>query len=279
MDPTKIESIKEWSSPKTATEIRQKLCSAPILALPKRSEEFIVYCDVSIKGLDAMLMQMEKVITYASQQLEIHRKNYTKHDLELGAGKANVVADALSRKERNKQLWIRALVMTISLDLLKKILEAQTEAIKHKNLKSEDAEVRDAQLTSPELIHKTTKKIVQIKQRIQAARYCQKSYTDVRRKPLEFQVGDQVMFKVSPWKGVVRFGKREKLNPRYIRTFKVLAKVGTIAYRLKLPQQLSRVHSAFHVCNLKECLSDEQLAISLDEIHNDEKLCFIEEPL
>ncbi|GJY37625.1 putative reverse transcriptase domain-containing protein [Tanacetum coccineum] len=135
------------------------------------------------------------------------------------------------------------------------------------------AEVGDAQLTGPELIHETTEKIVQIKQRIQAARDRQKSYADVRHKPLEFQVGDRVMLKVSPWKGVVRFGKRGKLNPRYIGPFKVLAKVGTVAYRLELPQQLSRVHSTFHISNLKKCLSDEPLAIPLDEIHiNDNSL-------
>ncbi|GJZ07666.1 hypothetical protein Tco_0541459, partial [Tanacetum coccineum] len=141
------------------------------------------------------------------------------------------------------------------------------------------AEVGDAQLIGPEFIHETTKKIVQIKQRIQAARDRQKSYADVRRKPLEFQVGDRVMLKVSPWKGVVHFGKRGKLNPRYIRPFKVLAKVGTVAYRLKLPQQLSRVHITFHVSNLKKCLSDEPLAVLLDEIHIDDKLCFVEEPV
>nr|GEU44040.1 putative reverse transcriptase domain-containing protein [Tanacetum cinerariifolium] len=141
------------------------------------------------------------------------------------------------------------------------------------------AEVGDAQLTGPELIHETTEKIVQIKQRIQAARDRQKSYADIRRKPLEFQVGDRVMLKVSPWKGVVRFGKRGKLNPRYIRPFKVLAKVASVAYRLELPEQLSRVHSTFHVSNLKKCLSDEPLAISLDEVHIDEKLRFVEEPI
>nr|GEX10690.1 putative reverse transcriptase domain-containing protein [Tanacetum cinerariifolium] len=102
-----------------------------------------------------------------------------------------------------------------------------------------------------------------------------KSYTNVRRKPLEFQVGNMVMLKVSPWKGVICFGKREKLNLIYIGPFKVLAKVGTIAYRLKLPQQLSRVHSSFHVSNLKKCLSDDPL----DEIHIDDKLYFVEEPV
>ncbi|GKC87164.1 putative reverse transcriptase domain-containing protein, partial [Tanacetum coccineum] len=141
------------------------------------------------------------------------------------------------------------------------------------------AEVGDTQLTGPKIIHETTEKIVQIKQRIQAARDRQKSYADVRHKPLEFQEGDKVMLKVSPWKGVIRFGKRGKLNPRYIRPFKVLAKVGTIAYRFELPQQLSRVHSTFYVSNLKKCLSDEPLAISLDEIHIDDKLHFVEEPM
>ncbi|GJS73254.1 putative reverse transcriptase domain-containing protein [Tanacetum coccineum] len=242
VDPAKIESIKDWASPKTPTEIRQflglagyyqrfiegfskiakpmtkltqkkvafewgdkqeaafqtlkhKLCSAPILALPQGAENFIVYCDASHKGLGAVLMQNEKVIAYASRQLKIHEKNYTTHDLELGAvvfalkiwrhylygtkctvftdnkslqhildqkelnmrqrrwlellsdydceiryhpRKANIVADALSRKERIKPLRVRALVMTIGLDLPKQILDAQTEARKPENLKNKD---------------------------------------------------------------------------------------------------------------------------------------------
>ncbi|GJZ08318.1 putative reverse transcriptase domain-containing protein [Tanacetum coccineum] len=106
-----------------------------------------------------------------------------------------------------------------------------------------------------------------------------KSYADRRHKPLEFKVRDKVMLKVSPWKGVIRFGKRGKLNPRYIRPFKILAKVGMLAYLLKLPKKLSRVHSTFNVSNLKKCFVDEPLVIPLDEIQIDDKLHFIKEPV
>nr|GEX82543.1 putative reverse transcriptase domain-containing protein [Tanacetum cinerariifolium] len=140
-------------------------------------------------------------------------------------------------------------------------------------------EVGDRQLTSSEIIHETTEKIVQIKIRIQAAGDRQKSYADVRQKPLEFQVRDTVMLKVSPWKGVIRFGQRGKLNSRYIGPFKISARVGTVAYQIKLPEQLSRVHSMFHVSKLKKCMADEPLAIPLDEIQVDDKLNFIEEPI
>ncbi|GKC17882.1 putative reverse transcriptase domain-containing protein [Tanacetum coccineum] len=124
-------------------------------------------------------------------------------------------------------------------------------------------EVGDSQLTGPEIIHEITKRIIHIENRIQATRDRQKSYTDVRRKPLDLQVGDKVILKVSPWKGVIRFGKREKFNLRYIGSFMVLAKVGPVAYQLELPQQLSKVYSTFHVSNLKKCLSDETLVIHL----------------
>nr|GFA76672.1 putative reverse transcriptase domain-containing protein [Tanacetum cinerariifolium] len=187
----------EWGDKQEAVFqlLRQKLCSAPILALPEGSKDFIVYCDASNKGLGVVLMQREKVISYTSRQLKIHEKNYTTHDLELGAvvfalkiwrhylygtkctvftdhkslqhildqkelnmrqrrwlellidydcdiryhpGKVNVVDDALSRKEREPPLRVRALVMTIGLDLPRQILNAQTEARKPKNIKKED---------------------------------------------------------------------------------------------------------------------------------------------
>ncbi|GKD84442.1 putative reverse transcriptase domain-containing protein, partial [Tanacetum coccineum] len=139
-------------------------------------------------------------------------------------------------------------------------------------------EVREAQILGPELIQETTEKIIQIKQRMQAARDRQNSYADLKRKPMEFQVGDKVMLKVSPWKGVVRFGKREKLNPRYVRPFELLEKVGEVSYKLELPEKLSRVHNTFHVSNLNKCYADEPLAVPLDGLHFDEKLQFVEEP-
>ncbi|GKC75585.1 putative reverse transcriptase domain-containing protein, partial [Tanacetum coccineum] len=107
------------------------------------------------------------------------------------------------------------------------------------------SEVGDSQLTGPELIRDTTEKIVQIKNRLLTARSRQKSYADRRTKPLEFEVGDTVLLKVSPWKGVVRFRKREKLSPHSIGPFKILARVGPVAYTLELPKELKGIHSTF----------------------------------
>ncbi|GJX68337.1 hypothetical protein Tco_0304064 [Tanacetum coccineum] len=141
------------------------------------------------------------------------------------------------------------------------------------------AEVGEVQLTGPEIVQETTERIIQVKQRMQAARDRQKSYADLKRKPMEFEVGDKVMLKVSPWKGVVRFGKRGKLNPRFVGPFKVIKRVGDVAYKLELPEELSRVHNTFHVSNLKKCYADEPLAVPLDGLHFDDKLQFVEEPI
>ncbi|GJX06647.1 putative reverse transcriptase domain-containing protein [Tanacetum coccineum] len=141
------------------------------------------------------------------------------------------------------------------------------------------AKVGDVQLTRLDTIHETTEKIVQIRQRLQAARDQQRSYANVRRKPLEFQVGDRVMLKVSPQKGIIHFGKRGKLNPRYIRPFKILKRIGPVAYKLELPEELRNVNNTFHVSNLKKFLSDESLIIPMKELRLNDKLNFVEEPV
>nr|GEU84170.1 putative reverse transcriptase domain-containing protein [Tanacetum cinerariifolium] len=326
------------------------------------SENFIVYCDASHKGLGAVLMQNEKVIAYASRQLKAHEKNYTTHYLELRA----VVFDLKlwihylygTRKERSRPLRVRALVMTMGLNLPKKILEPQTEALKPENLSAEDVggmlrndlpkeklEPRaDGTLClnnkswvpcfgdlrtlimheshkskysihpSSNMMYKDLKQLYwwpnmkalhkawgtrldmstayhpktngQSYRTIQTLEDMLRAYVIdfgkswdrhlPLRKPMDFQVGDKVMLKVSPWKWVVRFGKWGKLNPRYIRPFNVLSNVRDVAYRLELPQQLSRVHNTLHVSNLKKCLSDESLMIPLEELCVDDKLYFVE---
>nr|GEU37982.1 putative reverse transcriptase domain-containing protein [Tanacetum cinerariifolium] len=511
VDPAKIESIKDWASPKTPTKIRQflglagyyrmfiegflkianlmtkltqkgfkfdwgekqeaafqllkqKLYSAPILALPERSKDFKVYCDASYKGLGVVLMQREKVIAYASRQLKIHKRNYTTHDLELGSklrtenlepqadgtlclnGRSwlpcygnlrtviiheshkskysihsgsnkmyqdmkrlywwpnmkadiatyvskcltcakvkaehqmpsgflvqpkipewkwdNITMDFVTKLPKSSQgydtLWVIVDRLTKSAifvpmretDLMEKLgrmylkevvakrgipvsiicdrdprfasnfrkslqkalgtslnmsttyhpkIDEQSERtiqtledmlracvidygkgwVNHLSLVEFSynnsyhgiikatpfealygrkcrspicgTEVKDAQLLGPELIQETTEKIIQIK--------------------------DRVVLKVSPWKGVLRFGKRGKLNPRYIGPFKVLDEVGTVAYKLKLLQELSRVHNTFHVSSLKKGHADKTLVVPLDGLHFDDKLYFVEEPI
>nr|GEU80053.1 putative reverse transcriptase domain-containing protein [Tanacetum cinerariifolium] len=120
---------------------------------------------------------------------------------------------------------------------------------------------------------------VQIRQRLQAARDRQRSYTNVKRKPLEFQVRDRVMLKVSPQKGIIHFGKRGKLNPRYIRPFKTLERIGPLSYKLELTEELCNIHNTFYIYNLKKYLSDESLIISMKELWLDDKLNFMEKPV
>nr|GEW60824.1 hypothetical protein [Tanacetum cinerariifolium] len=402
----------------TFQTLKDKLCNALVLALPDGPEDFVVYCDASGIGLSRVLMQRGKVIAYASRQLKIHEKNYTTHDLELGAvvfafkiwrhylygiksielfsdydceiryhpGKENVVADALSRKEKVKPKRVRAMNMTLQSSIKDRILSAQKEVVdesvglqKGPNKMYYDlrdrywwpemkkdiaryegiamdfvtklprtssghatiwvimdrltksaqflpmredykmdrlarlylnkivtrhgvpisiisdrdsrftsrkcrspimwAEVREGQLIGPPLVQETTEKISQIKDRLKAARDRQKSYANKRRKPLEFSVGDYVLFKVSPWKGVVRFGKKGKLAPRFVGHFEIIEKVGPVAYRLDFLEELNGVHDTFHVSNLKKCLVDPTLQVPLDEFRVDAKVNFVEEPV
>ncbi|GJV42703.1 putative reverse transcriptase domain-containing protein [Tanacetum coccineum] len=139
------------------------------------------------------------------------------------------------------------------------------------------SEVGDSQLTCPEKIRETSEKIISIKNRLLTTHSRQKSYADRRSKPLEFEISDMVLLKVSLWKGTVRFGKHRKLSPRYIGPFKILARVGPVAYTLELPKELKGIHSTFHVSNLKKCLAEGDIVIPMDGIQLDDKLHMIEE--
>ncbi|KAJ9557171.1 hypothetical protein OSB04_011785 [Centaurea solstitialis] len=139
-------------------------------------------------------------------------------------------------------------------------------------------EVGESRLLRPDIVQETTDKIKLVQEKLKAARDRQKSYADNRRKPLEFQVGDKVLLKVSPWKGLIRFGKKGKLSPRFVGPFKVMERIGPVAYRLDLPLELSSIHDTFHVSNLKNCLSGETVVLPLEEIQIDEQLRAAEEP-
>jgi Integrase zinc binding domain len=141
------------------------------------------------------------------------------------------------------------------------------------------AEVGLSQMVGPEYIVETTKVISQVKEKLRVARERQEKHANVRRRPLEFKVGDHVLLKVSPWKGVVRFVKRGKLGPRYIGPFKILETIGKVAYRLELPAELSGVHDVFHVSNLRKCLAEPTRVVPLKEIRVKSNLKFVEEPV
>ncbi|XP_076889624.1 uncharacterized protein LOC143540455 [Bidens hawaiensis] len=140
-------------------------------------------------------------------------------------------------------------------------------------------EIGESQLTGPEMVQQTADKIAQIRNNLLPARSRQKSYGDKRRRPLEFEVGDLVLFKVSPWKGVVRFGMRSKLAPCFVGSFKIFEQIKDVAYLLELPQEIQGIHPVFHVSNLRKCLADENLHILPDEVRIDKTMHFVERPV
>ncbi|GJW23214.1 putative reverse transcriptase domain-containing protein [Tanacetum coccineum] len=140
-----------------------------------------------------------------------------------------------------------------------------------------DGQIGEAQLTRPEIIHETTEKIFKIRDRMQARVIDKRAILTRGVCPLNLK--SEIRLCPAPWKGVMRFGKRGKLNPRYIGPFRIIERIGPEAYRLELPQELSRVYNVFHVCNLKKCLSGDTLVTPLEEIQLDDKLNFVEEPV
>ncbi|XP_021979752.1 uncharacterized protein LOC110875865 [Helianthus annuus] len=140
-------------------------------------------------------------------------------------------------------------------------------------------EVGPRELAHKDVVRITNKKIVLVRAHLKAAHDRQKSYADKRRRQIEFQVGDKVMLKVSPWKGVIRFRKRGKLNSRLIGPFRIIERVGKVAYRLELPEELSGIHSTFHVSHLRKCLADETAYIPQDDIEVDNSLNYVVKPV
>ncbi|GJS78018.1 putative reverse transcriptase domain-containing protein [Tanacetum coccineum] len=267
---------------------REKVIAYAFRQLKPHEENYTTH-DLELGAVPSTYTSSERVEHETTPLVRIARR----FDVRFAASwKGNCCSRCLKRKEGIKPLRVRELVMTLHLKLPSQILEAQTEAIKEENIEAENlrgmdkafevrrdgtrcikielvyhlfapfealygrkcqspvcwAEVGDVQLTGPEIIHETTKKIVQIRQCLQV-------------------------------KDVIRFGKRGKLNPRYIGPFKILKRVGPAAYTLELPEELINIHSTFHVSNLKKCLSDESLVIPMKELRLDDKLDFMEEPI
>nr|GEY82516.1 putative reverse transcriptase domain-containing protein [Tanacetum cinerariifolium] len=313
IDPSKVETVKNWKSPESSTEIcsflglagyymrfienfskivkpltmltqknktyvwgdkqdeafrilKEKLCNAPVLALPDGPNDYVVYCDASKQGFGCMLMQ--------------RGKDKASKDLKVPAEWLRGLETPFERQDDGviyffDRIWIPSVggVRKLIMD------EAHTSIYSiHSGADKMYYDLRDLYWW-PEIVQETTEKIIQIKERLKTAGSRQKSYADKRRKPLEFKVRDRVLLKVSPWKGVVRFGKKGKIAPRYVRPFEIVECVGPVAYQLKLPHELSCVHDTFHVSNLKKCLAEPNVQVPLDEIEIDENLHFVEEPI
>ncbi|GKE14977.1 putative reverse transcriptase domain-containing protein, partial [Tanacetum coccineum] len=269
VDPAKVEAIRNWSAPteknkryEWGTEedeafqtLKQKLCSAPEWKWEKITMDFVSGLPRTSSGFDSIWV------------IEI----VCKHGVPT-----SIISDRdilfTSRFWKSLQE-----AMGTQLDM-STAYHPETNGQSERTIQTLEDMLRACIASLLKLVRETTEKIVQIKNRLLTARSRKKRYADVRRKPMEFQVGDMVMLKVSPWKGVIRFGKRGKLSPRYIGPLKILERIGTVAYKLE-PDKLHGIHNTFHVLNLKKCLADENLVIPLEEIQLDDKLHFIEEPV
>ena len=440
-------------------ELKDRLTSAPVLALPNGRDGFVVYSNASRQGLGCVLMQNDRVIAYASRQLKKHEENYPTHYLELAAvvfalkiwrhylygvpcriftdhkslqyifiqkelnlrqrrwlelikdydctieyhpGKANVIADALSRRPESSLSHMRSGYLPLLVDLralgvivdqltksahflpvnvedsLEKLAQLyvdeivrihgvpvsivsdrdprfisrfwpslqttlgtrlhfsttfhpQTDGQSERTIQTlEDMlracvmefkgswdthlalmefaynnsylasidmapfealygrkcrtpvcwdEVGERRLVGPELVHITSEKVKVVRDNLKIVRDRQRSYADNRPKDLQFEIGDRVFLKISPWKGVLRFGRRGKLSPRYIGPYEILSKVRPIAYKLKLPPELSRIHDTFHVSMLRKYIPDPSHVLREQPVQLKENLSYEKTPV
>ncbi|GKC34237.1 putative reverse transcriptase domain-containing protein, partial [Tanacetum coccineum] len=258
--------------------LKDKLCNAPVLTLPNGLKDFVVYCDAFGIGLGHVLMQRVDVsrigILTARRRSVDSCRNYRKGLDEMIEQRSDGTLYYLDRiwvplkgesmrprLQRKLDVHLSLVEFSYNNSYHSSVRCAPFEALYGRKCHSSImwVEVGEGQLIGPELVQETIEKISQIKDRLKAAHERQKSYADMRRKPLDFSVGDFVLLKVSPWKGVIRFGKKGKLAPRFVGPFEIIEKVGPVAYRLDLPEELNGVHDTFHVSNLKKCLADPTL--------------------
>nr|GEV80374.1 integrase, catalytic region, zinc finger, CCHC-type, peptidase aspartic, catalytic [Tanacetum cinerariifolium] len=245
----------EWGKEEEAFQtLKQKLCSAPILALPKGMKDFMVYCDASLKGYRVVLMQREKICK--AREEAMREENVEAENLERLIKPIFEFHPDGTRCFGN-HVWLSRF------GGLKDLVMHESHKSKYSIYPGSDKMYQDLK---PLYWWPNMKMDIA-------------TYVDKRTKPLEFEVGDMVLLKVSPWKGIVRFGKRKKLSPCYIGPFNILDKVGPVAYTLELLEELKGIHSTFHVSNLKKCLAEGDMVVPLDEIQLDDKLHMIEEPV
>nr|GEZ44352.1 putative reverse transcriptase domain-containing protein [Tanacetum cinerariifolium] len=253
---------------------RNNMGNEPILALPKGSDNFVVMRRARFRIIQEALgvrdeecdLDRSRVSTtyFQSEGLNMRQRRWMELFSDYGCETKNVAWLGPTSGEKGRWWFI----------LLDRIWILMVG-----NVRTLIMEKAHATKYSVRLGVKTIDKVVLIKEKFKAERDRQKSYADTRRKSLEFEVGDWVMLTVSPWKGVIRFGKKGKFAPRNVGPFEILERINLVAYRLRLPEELSGVHDTFHVSNLKKCLADASLNVPLDEIKVDKTLRFVEEPL
>ncbi|GJT96173.1 hypothetical protein Tco_1091691 [Tanacetum coccineum] len=229
------------------------------LQMERKGDESLYFMDRIWVLLLGSVMDEAHASRYLTDQVSSF-SSYTRRfqDVEL----ARIYIDEWNSGD--DQLRLRWMIYLV---VLEDVVESVRDAVGFEYcLTSSSGWTKESSLIGHELVLETTDRVVLIKEKLKAARDRQKSYADKRHKPLDFEVGDRVLLKVSPWKGVVHFGKKGKLAPRYVGSFEILERIGLVAYRLRLPEELNSVHDTFHVLNLKKCLADANLHVPLDEI-------------
>ncbi|XP_075096118.1 uncharacterized protein LOC142174223 [Nicotiana tabacum] len=275
----------QWTEECELSFQKRKTCltTAPILALPSGSGGFTVFCDALRVGLGYVLMQNGRVITYASRQLKRYEQNYPTHDLEMVAVAKSSLVELIKSTQYEDERLCKHRDEALAGKRKDMIVESDGVLQMGDRLCVADVdgwfEAGETNLLGPDLVQEAMDKVQLIRQRLLIAQSRQKSYDNKRRRDLVFTIGDKVFLRVSPMKGVMRFGKRGKLGPKFIGPYEILDRVGVVAYRLALPLELSFIHPVFHVSMLRKCISDSSQVIEALIIPLNEKLSYEEEPM